>query len=167
MKPFSASQNEGGFWNTELLHVCALFLKLLYSQSVIEKVSLWNGRRLVARPSVPVLSSPHHWVLSQAPGSSSRAACQQLSEPAAHVLSRAVEASLYGRSFGPIFGMLWRSSCQHLCCLQNEEIIMAENKALSISVLKHGRFFFSLAVVCLLYVSMDCNSWWEPSGEPT
>lgn len=28
-----------------------------------------------------------------------------------------------------IFGMLWRSSCQRLCCLQNEEIIMAEKKA--------------------------------------
>lgn len=50
-----------------------------------------------------------------------------------------------------IFGMLWRSSCQHLCCLQNAEITMSVKKALSIRTLKHRRFFF-LSHVCLLCV---------------
>lgn len=56
--------------------------------------------------------------------------------------------------------MLWRSGCQQLCCLQNEETILVEKKALNITILKYGRYF-SLLFVYLMHLvwiaKLDAN----------
>ena len=45
--------------------------------------------------------------------------------------------------------MLCRSGYQHLCCLQNKEIIKAVKKALNVSILKRGKFFFFFLSPCM------------------
>lgn len=84
--------------------------------------------------------------------------------PAAHVLSWAVEALLWG-------GLIW--SHQSILLLEiwlSASLLSAKwrnnngkEESLKCYILKCGRFFF-LAVVSLLHVSVDCNSWWDPSG---
>lgn len=45
MKPSSPSTNRDRFLSIELLRVCTLFLILLYSPPVLERVTAWNGRQ--------------------------------------------------------------------------------------------------------------------------
>lgn len=69
-------------------------------------------------------------------------------------------------SYQNIFGMLWRSGCQRLCCLQNEEMLMAGKKARSVSILKRGRlllFLCCMLAACKCGLQQSMGSYWEPA----
>lgn len=118
-------------------------------------------------PSVPVLSSPPTRVLGQALGLGSAlrtsSSLTQLLTHSAGLWGFALRGFVW--SYQNIFGMLWRSGCQRLCCLQNEEMLMAGKKARSVSILKRGRlllFLCCMLAACKCGLQQSMGSYWEP-----